>query len=576
MTLIKKKLPFVLLLLLVGVVLLPARVWVVAPSGGDFTKIQDALNRAGAGDTILVREKNPAYHEQIYFPHSGNASKGYITLMAYPGEHPVLDGQGGYRSNMVAIHNQSYIRIIGFEIRNLQNVSDGSGIRITGYGSHLEIRNNTIHDIRGTSAMGITVYGTSDQPIEYLIIDGNVIYDCQPAPSEALVLNGNVTHFEVTNNIVRDVNNIGIDFIGGETDIQPDTAKVARNGVCRGNQVYRANSSYGDGYAAGIYVDGGRDIIIENNIVSGCDLGIEIGAENAGMVTRGIKVRNNILYLNEKTGLVFGGYASYTGRVKHCEFTGNTLYKNDVLQVGWGELWIQYASHCDIRNNIFYANDQNRLSYSESGNENNTLDYNLWYTESGDFEIVWRGHTYTSLSQFQQATGMSAHGLVANPAFVDASQQDFHLTARSPAIDRGDPNFQAERGETDIDGEARIFNSRVDIGADEYGSVVKIGTVSPEVIPGSIMLTEVFPNPFNGQVAIQVTTKAASPAPELVIVDTLGRLVIQLNPTYHQGNQWGFSWDGRNQNGQGVASGVYLILARWQKEVVAKKIQFIQ
>ncbi len=540
---------------------LSARVWVVAPSGGDFTRIQDALNRATAGDTIMVREKNTPYYEQIYFPRSGNASKGYITLMAYPGEHPVLDGTNGRRSNMIAIHNQHYIRIIGFEIRNLTNVNDGSAIRITGYGSHIEIQNNSIHDIRGTSAMGITIYGTSNQPIEYLVIEGNEIYDCQPAPSEALVLNGNVTHFQVINNIVRDVNNIGIDFIGGETDIQPDTALVARNGICRGNQVYRANSSYGEGYAAGIYVDGGRDIIIENNFVSDCDLGIEVGAENAGMVTRGIIVRNNVLYFNQKTGIVFGGYASYTGRVKHCQFTGNTLYKNDALQIGWGELWIQYASHCEVKNNIFYANEQNRLTYSESGNVNNTVDYNLWFTESGQAEFVWRGHTYSSFSQFQQGSGQATHGVWGNPHWVDPVNGDFHLQAGSPAIDRGDPAYQAAPEETDLDGEARIANGRVDIGADEYGSITGWGY--RESVPNNtFQLLPAYPNPFNGGITIPVLWKAQGELPQVSIVDALGRLVKQLSPHSPATRYLIFHWDGRQSNGAQVASGVYYVIAR--------------
>src|SRR4029077_12731893 len=87
---------------------------------------------------------------------------------------------------------------------------------------HGELRRNRIHDIRGRNAMGITVFATEPTAISDLVIDGNEVYDCDPAPSEALTLNGNVDWFQVTNNVVRDVNNIGIDAIGGERDIQPD------------------------------------------------------------------------------------------------------------------------------------------------------------------------------------------------------------------------------------------------------------------------------------------------------------------------------------------------------------------
>ena len=240
----------------------------VAESGGDFTSIQAALDAAGPGDTIQVHEKATPYFEKLTFPRGGTTTEGFITLEAAAGEHPVIDGTGVPGSNMLLMSSRSYVKLIGFEIRNNLGVKDGSGVRILGSGSNIEIRDNRIHDIRGTHAMGITVYGTEPDPISDLVIDGNEIYDCEPAHSEALTLNGNVTGFEVTNNVVRDVNNIGIDFIGGETDIQPDPAKVARDGVCRGNQVFRANSDYGGGYAAGIYVDGGRDIVIENNVVS--------------------------------------------------------------------------------------------------------------------------------------------------------------------------------------------------------------------------------------------------------------------------------------------------------------------
>ena len=116
--------------------------------------------------------------------------------------------------------------------------------------------------------MGITVYGTSPaEGVHDLTIGGNEIYDCQPARSEALTLNGNVHDFAVTNNYVHNVNNIGIDFIGGE-GISPDPATdMARDGLCAGNRVYKARSGYGGGYAAGIYVDGGQNITVERNTV---------------------------------------------------------------------------------------------------------------------------------------------------------------------------------------------------------------------------------------------------------------------------------------------------------------------
>ena len=96
-----------------------------------------------------------------------------------------------------------------------------------------------------------------------------------------------------------------------------------------------------------------ENIIIENNIVTGSDLGIEVGAENRGVVASGIIVRNNVVYKNEKSCLVFGGFDASAGRVRNSQFLHNTCYGNDTLATAFGELWIQYAEDNAVRGNIF-------------------------------------------------------------------------------------------------------------------------------------------------------------------------------------------------------------------------------
>jgi cysteine-rich repeat protein len=417
-------------------------------------------------------------------PRSGSAGGGSITLRAAAGEQPGLDGTGvpGEQS-MILIDSKSYLKVIGFEIQHNLGVTDGSGVRILGAGSHLEIRDNRIHDMRGQNAMGITVYATEPTAISDLLIDGNEIYDCEPATSEAMTLNGNVDGFIIRNNYVHDVDNIGIDCIGGESDIQPDDTKVCRNGVIRGNRVERARSSYGGGFAAGIYSDGGRNLVIENNVVTACDVGIEIGAENSAITTRDVIVRNNVIANNDKAGLGFGGYASFTGRVRNCTFTGNTLYKNDTLGAGFGELWIQYAEDNVVRNNLFYSTGQNRLLVSEYGNVNTVLDYNLWFTDAGAAAALftWNATPYASFAAYQAGTGQDAHSVFANPLLAAPADGDVHLGAGSPAINAGDPGFTPAIGEVDLDGGPRLNGPRVDCGADEATSCGNGTTEFPEL-----------------------------------------------------------------------------------------------
>ncbi len=442
---------------------------IVSPSGGDYASIQQALNAAHAGDIVTVL--TGTYPEALVFPRSGSEISGYITLRAGTGATVTVDPNAD--TDAILIENRSYLKISGIEVTNSHGVSDGAGIRVRGWGDRIEIRNNRMYGLTGSDAVGIMILGNSATPISRVVIDGNYIHDCEPAQSEALVLNGNVTGFEVTNNTVHDVNNIGIDFIGGES--WTGNYGVAREGVCRGNHVYRARSNYGGGYAAGIYVDGGRDIVIEGNSVHECDLGIEIGAENPGYNVTGVIVRNNIVYDNDKAGIVFGGYEQARGRVNDCEFTGNTLYKNDTLKDGNGEFAVNWAGGNRIRNNVVWAGPQNILIHAETGSVDNTFDNNLYYAAAGPSaaEVDWRGTLYTGFENYRAGTSQDAASLFVDPLLEDPDGDDFHLRFGSAAIDAGDMSDPDLRGEYDYYGDPRIDGGKVDMGADEYNALAR-------------------------------------------------------------------------------------------------------
>ena len=376
--------------------------------------IGHAVSQLTPGDTLHIAAGN--YEEKIEVKVSGTAAAPIVLKGA---EGAVLTGKQVKGDHMIHIQNQSHIHLIGLEIRDLLGTKDGSGIRIEGAGAGIHILNCRIHEIRGKDAMGITVYGTSpEEAISGLVIQGNEVFDCDPATSEAIVLNGNVDGFNVTQNLVHDVNNIGIDFIGGEDWVNKDRSKVARNGVCSGNTVYRCRSTYGGGYAAGIYVDGGQNIVIENNSVTQCDLGIEIGAENRGTVTSGIIVRKNTLYLNDKAGLVFGGYENGAGRVKKCRFEGNIVYRNDQHRKDQnGELWIQFAEDNVITGNVFWGGKESPIINVDKGAGANVLSGNQHYSDAGaaDAYYNWRETDVDGFQAWQAASGQDRDSTFSQP-----------------------------------------------------------------------------------------------------------------------------------------------------------------
>ncbi|MBA3531577.1 MAG: right-handed parallel beta-helix repeat-containing protein, partial [Ardenticatenales bacterium] len=342
-----------LLVTLKGQAVLPpptgqAPAYYVATTGNDngpgtlaqpWRTIQKAADTAGAGSTVYVR--GGSYPEQVTIHVSGSAAGGFVTFRNYEGETPILDGTAislnESNSAAIRIEDQSYVVVQGFEIRNYRSASRSVApvaIFVQGSAHHIQLKDNRIHAIettalvdaerQGADAHAIAVYGTNvPESIHEIVIANNELYDLKLGSSEALVLNGNVEGFTIVNNYVHDADNIGIDLIGFE-GIAPDPAyDQARKGTVIGNRVERissfGNPSYGNVYSAGgIYVDGGRDIVIEQNMVSLSDIGIELASEHAGRATSRITVRSNVLHHNRMAGLLMGGYDTARGSTVDC------------------------------------------------------------------------------------------------------------------------------------------------------------------------------------------------------------------------------------------------------------------
>lgn len=478
----------------------------VAPGGSNtnpgtlaapWRTIQKAANSLAPGDRVLVRAG--VYPERVTINVSGSAAGGPVTFENFPGETPVIDGSAlippeTSETALILVKNRSYVTIRGFEVRNYRSASVRStpaGIFLRGACTHVEILNCQIHHIVNTAgtpanpgnAFGIAVYGSALTPASDLLIDGNTLRGLKTGASESLAINGNVTRFQVSNNLVHDNNNIGIVFIGFEGTCPDPAQDQARDGICRGNRVWnissQGNQAYatGDFSADGIYCDGASGVLIEANVVYQNDIGFELASEHAGKQTSGIVLRNNLAYRNRQTGLFLGGYArTGTGGTSNCTITGNTFYQNDTLRWDNGQLQIRYrTSNCTVRGNLFCAGPGNWLASVPVGaahNVNNQFDYNLFFAPAGAGAALWSWNNVqrTGFAAWQNAGASDAHGLFADPKFVApaSTPPDFHLQAGSPAIDAGDPAFVPASGETDLDGQARMSGSRVDLGAEEF------------------------------------------------------------------------------------------------------------
>ena len=489
--------------------------------------IKHAANSVSAGATVYVF--GGVYNESVNLPASGTALEP-ITFESSLGETAVIDGtgltcctsnppsSGNQTQGLVNIVNQSYIILKGFEIRNFttsEATDTPTGIWITGSGTGIQILNNRVHDITTTNeengnAFGISVYGTSKIPITQLVISGNEVYDLRTGSSESVNVDGNVTYFKITNNLVHDNDNIGIDAIGYE-GVGPIGYDEAMYGEISGNTVYNISgiTNPGEGYgydADGLYCDGCAYVTIERNVIIQADYGIETtsenqvcqangtewsGPNNTGTAAKGkfpcygryVTVRNNLFYNSNACGNSIGGYAPATAKGGHSNgggssyrdvFVNNTLY-NNATQPGneseggsTGEFQIQYQVGSEqgniYENNVVYAGTYNTWIFNYvpfSGKypaPPATLNWNLYHSPAGYVEgtSIWWGdvNTFKSFSNWETSSGQDANSLNRDPRFVklEDTPPNFDTFPSSPAVDGGSTSLSCSVGWCDPNG----------------------------------------------------------------------------------------------------------------------------
>ena len=360
----------------------------VVGKGEAYTTLSKALSVAKAGDVILVREG--IYNEEISLSKSGTANA-YITIRNYPGETPVLDGEG--METIFNFNGQDYINFEGFKIQNIKNKQWAAGVYLGGGEKNINIRNLEITGIinpKPTSenygANPLILYGEKSESIANVVIENCYVHDNVTGWCEAISVAGNCENIQVLNNRVDNNGNIGIDFCGNfgyaPSNDQP------RNCVARGNVISNCNSPYATSY--GLYADGAYDILFENNVIYNSQGGIEIGAEEKTSNKVGdIIVRNNLVYGCSENGITVGGYETGLGNVDNVLISHNTVVNNNC------ELTLSKCSNITIQDNIFKANGVLLYSEMSSSYTKNIIFNNNAYDGDG-FMLANKSYTASS------------------------------------------------------------------------------------------------------------------------------------------------------------------------------------
>lgn len=456
-----------------------------------FATIDYALSKASAGDTVFVRAGT--YPNRVVFSKSGLLGK-HITLKAYPGERPLIDGSQTTATGMMALvsfANVKFLTLDGFDIAHFHTQLPGvdpMGIAITGNSHNIDIRNCHVFDIKNfhltnRSAHAIFVLGNGSEAMHDINVTGCTVHDTQTGTSENVTFAGNVDGFTFTHNKIYDTENIGVIVAGGD-NLNPTgdiRTNYARNGVVSDNEVHEVSMTKSTNYwglnnygAIGIYVCGGAGTIIERNTVYNCDRGIGLVSESNQLATQTCIVRNNFVYNCNRTGIYMGDYLNYTtGGTKDCFVVNNTLFQNNKFPGHFGEIEgeIRLTERCTnnvIRNNIIYARPTDVFihKYTTTGS-GNVIDNNLYFT-NGIAKWIWNGAEYTDYEGWKAASMQDTHSSYgADPLFVSTGKPDLHLQSGSPARNSGALISEAVNGKTDIDNKPRTENGKISKGAQQ-------------------------------------------------------------------------------------------------------------
>tara|TARA_Y100000739_G_C20409474_1_gene373836 strand:+ start:18 stop:536 length:519 start_codon:yes stop_codon:yes gene_type:complete len=108
-----------------------------------------------------------------------------------------------------------------------------------------------------------------------------------------------------------------------------------------------------------------------------------------------------------------------------------------------------------------------------------------------------------------------------------------------------------------------------------WGSVAQITLSVDDVIPQEFSISNAYPNPFNPTVSIDFSIPEQTDV-RIQVFDLLGRNVFTHQQNFNNPGNYRFRWNARDNNGNNVASGIYIVAIQHQKNIYKQKITFLK
>lgn len=242
---------------------------------------------------------------------------------------------------------------------------------------------------------------------------------------------------------------------------------------------------------------------------------------------------------------------------------------------------MRILSQTDLANNIIY---------------NPQYQHNVKIDNENGFTMRVSNNLFSdSLLCCQSTIGLSAEDNIfaGNPLFAGGDDDTlipyYRLTSASPCVDAGLPNpLGMNLPLMDLEGNCRVSNNNIDMGAIEYDSSPYVGIIpqeTPETQENNGLNLHVFPNPVSlsgsegAYTFIEFSLPDKKSKPEVDIFNIKGQKVRKMHLSNLPGlTEQGKStvWDCRDDNGKKVSSGIYFIHVKNGAYQTTKKMMLVK
>ena len=321
--------------------------------------------------------------------------------------------------------------------------------------------------------------------------------------------------------------------------------------------------------AAKLYADGG-------SVIRDCDVGVYVSIGDSATASADI---DSCFILSNDYGMTV--YNTSDVSVTKCEFDSNTT---DAIYCDGADVGIEQSSieHSPVG---IYCYDHSDATIKINSIKNNST--GIMCDDDSDPLVEDNTITYNG-------TGVAA----INDAFPDLGHSGGGGSASSGlnAIHNNSGFYVANfTEELTIKAEANYWNAKAPpwfpkasriYGLVDYDPALPFDSAStsspyageerPNDLPSSYRLAQNFPNPFNPTTTIRYDVPAPGGSVSVIVYNVRGQRVATLVNSYKQPGYHRLTWDGANDRGAKVASGVYFVQMRATGYLQTKKLVLLK